>query len=1015
MRLTNISAPILLCGVLLTPITLNADTLCTNKKTRAVVARPGACKKGEIQSGALESTATSSSSAAADFIGRQITVTDTGAVSSGSDYTTGVDVSVNRTGASAGTINNAGVNIAVVGDGGGDSTNVGIMVDTSGADTNYSGLFMGGNVGIGVSDPDEILELAGRLHLGQVSAPSSTSDKLYNVGGTLYWNGQEIALGDVGGSDITSIVAGSGLSGGGSSGAVSLSVDTGTTASKIVQLNSSAQLPAVSGINLTNLNATNIASGTISDARLSANVSLLGSSVNLSSEVGGVLPVANGGTGASSLSNLITLGTHTTGSYVTSVATSSGISGGASASESATLNLSLDQTFAASWTATHSFQDKVNIGTTAASVEALHLNGRLHMEPSSAPSSTTNILYNVSGDLFFNGQNLSDSAAGGDITAVVAGTGLTGGGTDGSVTLNVDAGTSANDIVQLNASAQLPAVSGVNLTNLNATALASGTVADARLSSNVSLLGSNISLATEVTGTLPILNGGTGATSLNNLIALGTHTTGDFISAVSAGPGITAGTSGTESLTATIALDQSYAPTWTDTHTFSGVATDIATVSNQDFVIMPNGTGAVGIGVTSPSAKLDAYISSTSSTAGTLKAGEFTIEDTGVVATGSDFTYGLDVNVSRTGASSANIDSIGIDVAVNGDTNGNSTATGLNVLVGGADLNYAAILYGGHVGVGTLIPDARLDVDYSTAATLAATERGSRVTVTDSGVVNTGTDTTYGLEIDLSRSGSTGGTINSTGLDISVTADDSGAGTSSATGLSVSVAGTADTKVAARFVGGSVALGSETTVTHSNIPAGSLVLDSGSLCVDDGGSNCDDATRSSGLIYAEGTSVTGIDLAEEFPVEPGDKLEAGDVVMINTKKVSICVEPNAKYTGTDCLRSELLSVPFVTRSNGDTKLTKRIIGIVSTKPGVTLGGFGQEELQAFTKAPIALAGRVPVKISLENGPIEMGDRLTAASIPGHVRRAELDEHSIGIALEDMGIEQAQDKLLVLVK
>ena len=51
----------------------------------------------------------------------------------------------------------------------------------------------------------------------------------------------------------------------------------------------------------------------------------------------------------------------------------------------------------------------------------------------------------------------------GDITEVIAGTGLTGGGTQGSVTLNVDVGTGANDIVQLDGSGRLPAIDGSNL------------------------------------------------------------------------------------------------------------------------------------------------------------------------------------------------------------------------------------------------------------------------------------------------------------------------------------------------------------------------------------------------------------------------------------------------------------------------------------------------------------------------------------------------------------------------
>ncbi len=54
----------------------------------------------------------------------------------------------------------------------------------------------------------------------------------------------------------------------------------------------------------------------------------------------------------------------------------------------------------------------------------------------------------------------------GDITAVTAGTGLTGGATTGAATLNVDVGTAANKIVQLDGTGRLPAVNGSLLTSL---------------------------------------------------------------------------------------------------------------------------------------------------------------------------------------------------------------------------------------------------------------------------------------------------------------------------------------------------------------------------------------------------------------------------------------------------------------------------------------------------------------------------------------------------------------------
>lgn len=61
---------------------------------------------------------------------------------------------------------------------------------------------------------------------------------------------------------------------------------------------------------------------------------------------------------------------------------------------------------------------------------------------------------------------ISGANFGGDITEVIAGVGLEGGGTSGSVTLDIDVGIGANDIVQLDGSGRLPAVDGSQLINL---------------------------------------------------------------------------------------------------------------------------------------------------------------------------------------------------------------------------------------------------------------------------------------------------------------------------------------------------------------------------------------------------------------------------------------------------------------------------------------------------------------------------------------------------------------------
>ena len=66
-----------------------------------------------------------------------------------------------------------------------------------------------------------------------------------------------------------------------------------------------------------------------------------------------------------------------------------------------------------------------------------------------------------------------------------------------------------------------------------------------------------VNLANGVTGTLPIGNGGTGAVNLNNLITLGTHTTGNYAATVAnaTNGGTTVSNSGSETAAITIALD----------------------------------------------------------------------------------------------------------------------------------------------------------------------------------------------------------------------------------------------------------------------------------------------------------------------------------------------------------------------------------------------------------------------------------------------------------------------------
>ncbi|MFG0318309.1 MAG: hypothetical protein ACF8XB_13620, partial [Planctomycetota bacterium JB042] len=158
--------------------------------------------------------------------------------------------------------------------------------------------------------------------------------------------------------------------------------------------------------------------------------------------------------------------------------------------------------------------------------------------------------------------------------------------------------------------------------------------------------------------------------------------------------------------------------------------------------------------------------------------------------------------------------------------------------------------------------------------------------------------------------------------------------------------------------------------------------------------------REDGDLEQKGTLLTGsqaFDLAEYFPAD--EALDPADVVEI---------APDAPLAGT------------VRRSRSPR--SPRAIGVVTTAPGIVLGGgFADEtyfpelvlaERQArrsgdlaaaralrdeidrgvdeLPRVAVALAGRVPVKVTAEGGAIEVGDLLTTSSTPGHAMRHDPD-------------------------
>jgi hypothetical protein len=115
--------------------------------------------------------------------------------------------------------------------------------------------------------------------------------------------------------------------------------------------------------------------------------------------------------------------------------------------------------------------------------------------------------------------------------------------------------------------------------------------------------------------------------------------------------------------------------------------------------------------------------------------------------------------------------------------------------------------------------------------------------------------------------------------------------------------------------------------------------------------------------------VTGADLAEFYYTRYGT-LEPGDVVAWDSLMIDGVMKTSRAYD-------------------------PQTLGVISTKPGLVMGG--SSGTSGGFPALVALLGRVPVKVTAENGPIRPGDLLTASSIPGVAMKMIKAGTSIGMA------------------
>jgi hypothetical protein len=106
---------------------------------------------------------------------------------------------------------------------------------------------------------------------------------------------------------------------------------------------------------------------------------------------------------------------------------------------------------------------------------------------------------------------------------------------------------------------------------------------------------------------------------------------------------------------------------------------------------------------------------------------------------------------------------------------------------------------------------------------------------------------------------------------------------------------------------------------------------------------------------------------------------------------------------------------FVKKFDASVSSSTTLLGVVSTAPGVLLGGFADVHFAGEKKVPITLAGRVPVKVNLEGGDINVGDRITISSASGVGMKSTTSGQTVGIALEPYNNLSTGDRIMVFIE
>ncbi len=311
---------------------------------------------------------------------------------------------------------------------------------------------------------------------------------------------------------------------------------------------------------------------------------------------------------------------------------------------------------------------------------------------------------------------------------------------------------------------------------------------------------------------------------------------------------------------------------------------------------------------------------------------------------------------------------------------GSLTTTGLNVASGGLRVNGFSDLTG-NVGVGSSLTVSSAGVFNSSLFVLGNSQISTLTasTINTSGNVGVGASlTTTGLAYatggfrangysDLTGNVGVGSSLTVTSLTTLNTVRVTNI--SRLTG-NVGIGNNADTSLNNLQVSGTVGIGTSNTPGSYKLDVAGLVRATGY------NGTCTTTLPTQGVGCNQ-------DVAEIYA--SSETVEPGDVLALDT--------------GLD---------KGVKKSNG--AYDNKLMGIVSSAPGLLLGINGEQVAlggeandypkKADPKLPaVALTGKVPTKVSSENGTIEIGDYLTSSSVAGVAMKASKPGPTVGKALE----------------